>query len=146
MSKKAQTTVTGIHHINYVVKDLAASVAYFEKLLAQEAYFEELPLREVNTARFSLGHSYLVLVCPQNLDSEVGKILTERGEGLFLLSLSTNNLQEAQNHFADKNIAFSAKGSRKGLHDWLVADLDAPQSLGPVLQLCETQALPNSKL
>lgn len=140
MSKDAQTTVTGIHHINYVVKDLAISVAYFEKLFAQEAYFEELPLRKVNTARFSLGSSYLVLVCPQTMDSEVGKILAERGEGLFLLSLSTNSLKEAQSHLAHKDIEFSSAGSRKGLHDWQVADLAAPEGLGPILQLCEAKS------
>lgn len=130
--------VTSIHHINYVVKDLAVGVSYFEKMLEQAAQFEDLPSRRVKTARFLLGGVYLVLVCPQDAHSDVAKVLDERGEGLFLLSLATSNIAETKGALANQDIHLTEAGERDGLLDWKVADLRAPNALGPILQLCQS--------
>ncbi len=137
MSSLEKGAFSGVHHINYVVKDLTASVAYFAKVLSQEPTYEDLPLREVKTARFLLGQTYLVLVCPSNPDSEVGKILAQRGEGLFLLSLTTDDLAQTEKALADNGVHITPAGARKGLSSWQVADLEAPNGLGPILQICE---------
>ncbi|WP_371196014.1 VOC family protein [Glaciecola sp. SC05] len=131
------TVSKSIHHINYLVKDLTESVAYFELLLEQSAEYEHLAQRHVKTARFLLGKTYLVLVCPENEDSDVGKILAQRGEGLFLLSLATQDLSKAKGALQHKGIHFTEGSERNGLADWRVADLNAPDAFGPVLQLCQ---------
>lgn len=139
------TVSESIHHINYLVKDLEESVAYFESLIDQSPEYEYLPQRQVKTARFLLGETYLVLVCPDKEDSDVGKILSQRGEGLFLLSLATNDLSKAKGILEHKGMHFNEGSERNGLADWLVADLNAPEAFGPVLQLCQQTDITNDK-
>jgi len=126
-----------VHHINYVVKNLAASVNYLSALLNQQPVYESLPLRGVDTARFELNGVWLVLVQPLSEQGEVANILKQRGEGLFLLSLATQSLDETLIQLEKKGINGSNKGPRQGLLNWLVHDLEIPSDLGPVLQLCE---------
>lgn len=131
------SNITAVHHINYVVKDLAANVAYLSTLLNQQPICESLETRGVNTARFSLNDIWLVLVQPTSEHGEVARILAERGEGLFLLSLSTQSLEESLEQLEQQNLSASSKGPRHGLLNWLVHDLNTPSGLGPVLQLCQ---------
>lgn len=119
-----------IHHINWLVRDIHQSVERFSVFLEQTATIEYLPERNVDTARFELGGSWLVLVAPRTQDSVVGRILTERGEGLFLLSLSgLDNLSDAQLKQMDP------AGCRQGLDDWQVWDIDGLSTETSVLQL-----------
>lgn len=134
-----------VHHINYVVKNLAASVDYLSVVLNQQPVYEPLPLRGVDTARFELNGVWLVLVQPLSEQGKVANILKQRGEGLFLLSLATQSLDETLTQLEKKGINGSNKGPRQGLLNWLVHDLEIPTDLGPVLQLCEeTEHLKNN--
>jgi methylmalonyl-CoA/ethylmalonyl-CoA epimerase len=57
--------VKKIHHINFLVKDLDAAEQRYRALLGLgPAIREALPERNVLTARFRLGESWLVLVQP----------------------------------------------------------------------------------
>lgn len=129
-----------IHHINVLVRDLKHSVARFEKLLNQNATIQALPQREVETATFRLGDSYLVLVCPSHVHSVVGKILAEKGPGLFLLSLSVNDLDSTIERLQAQAIAQPSSPPRKGIDNWSIQDIEftenADDELGFILQLC----------
>lgn len=139
------STITAVHHINFVVNDLAANVAYLSTLLNQQPIYNTIETRGVNTARFSLNDIWLVLVQPTSEQGEVANILKQRGEGLFLLSLATQSLDETLIQLEKKGINGSNKGPRQGLLNWLVHDLEIPSDLGPVLQLCEeTERLKNN--
>ena len=118
------------------MKDLNANVDYLQRLLNQKPDRDTLPHRGVDTARFILEGVHLVLVSPTNEDGEPAKILRERGEGLFLLSLATSSIEDTLNYLESQDIhALSDK--RNGLMNWTVLDLQTPGGLGPVLQLCE---------
>jgi len=130
--------INSIHHINYVVKDLVPQIAYLEKVLGCKPIIEGLEGRNVKTARFPIGDAWIVLVQPLSEEGEVARILAERGEGLFLLSLGIDNLDSSLNTLKKRGIQGDAKGPRKGLDTWLIQDLDCPSGLAPVLQLCQT--------
>lgn len=130
--------VNSIHHINYVVKNLDINVAYFEKLLGCTPIIEGLKGRNVKTARFPIGDAWIVLVQPLSEEGEVARILAERGEGLFLLSLGVDNLESTLNELEQQGVQPDAKGQRKGLDTWVIQDLDCPFGLAPVLQLCQS--------
>ncbi len=104
-----------LHHINYVVKDLGKSAEYMKTVLQQKPIFESLGNRGAETARFQLGETWLVLVAPYDENSVVGQILKERGEGLFLLSLSTDDLESQIAELEQNGISMSDSGVRKGL-------------------------------
>lgn len=135
------TQLTSIHHINFVVKDLQASVRSYEKTLGLTGFeYSELPERGVSTARLSLGGVWLVLVSPHNEDSVPGRHLKKHGEGFFLLSFGVNDLEKALAEFAERGTIVSTDIVRQGLLDWRVADLDTGAALGEMFHLTEIAA------
>jgi len=131
------STVNSIHHINFVVRELAPQIEYLRTLLQSEPIIEDLPNRKVKTARFCLSGVWLVLVQPLSTEGEVAQILAERGEGLFLLSLNVDSLDASLEKLSQQGINSDNKGKREGLDNWRVQDLDCPNALGPILQLCQ---------
>lgn len=131
------STVNSIHHINFVVRELAPQIEYLRTLLQSEPIIEDLPNRQVKTARFCLSGVWLVLVQPLSTEGEVAQILAERGEGLFLLSLNVDSLDASLEKLSQQGINSDNKGKREGLDNWRVQDLDCPNALGPILQLCQ---------
>ncbi len=53
-----------IHHLNFLVRDLAAAITDYERLQLGPFIVDPLPARGVRTARAQLGDSWLVLVQP----------------------------------------------------------------------------------
>jgi len=133
--------IHSIHHINYVVKDLEIHTAYLEKVLGCKPILEGLSGRNVKTARFPIGESWLVVVQPLSEEGEVARILSERGEGLFLLSLGVDNLENSLNKLSQQGIKLDSKGPRKGLDTWSIHDLDCPPGLASVLQICQNSSI-----
>ena len=131
------STVNSIHHINFVVRELAPQVEYLRTLLQSEPIIEDLPNRQVKTARFCLSGVWIVLVQPLSTEGEVAQILAKRGEGLFLLSLNVDSLDASLEKLSQQGINSDNKGKREGLDNWRVQDLDCPNALGPILQLCQ---------
>lgn len=114
---------TRIHHINFVVRDLDAACARFERLLGLDGFERiEHPPRGSTIARTRIGESWLVLVCPRDPDSVPGRHLAKHGEGFFLLSVGSDTLPDGVVR-------------RAGIDEWQVADVG--EAWGAVLQLTE---------
>ncbi len=128
--------ISGIHHINFLVRDIDEAEARYRKLLGLgPARRDALTSRQVETARFAIGDTWLVLVQPTSEEGEPARLLREHGEGFMLLSLAVADLDGALG-------AAAAAGAqpgpeRVGLDGWRVADLPADQTFGAQLQLCE---------
>lgn len=101
-------TPKGIHHINFIVRDLDEAMSRFEKTLDLSPFevVEHAP-RGVRVARSRLGDSWFVLVSPYDPESVPGRFLEARGEGFFLLSLSVDDVLNP----------------RQGILDWMVEDV-----------------------
>ena len=131
------SNIQSIHHINFLVKQLQPQIDYFQSLLQCKPIIENLPNRGVKTARFPLGNAWIVLVQPLSDEGEVAQILSERGEGIFLLSLNVTSLNDSIEQLSQSGIKADKKGKRNGLDNWLVQDLQSPTSLGSIIQLCQ---------
>ncbi|MEP6391740.1 MAG: VOC family protein [Halioglobus sp.] len=131
--------VTGIHHINFLVRDLEAGVARYQQLLGTtEVLYGDLAGREVRTARFKVGDVWWVLVQPTTTNSVAARRLEAHGEGFFLLSLGVASLDAALVEASAAGLEFTSAEPRRGLADWQVIDLNAEQFFGTQLQLCES--------
>ena len=131
--------ITGVHHITLLVHDLETAVSQWRQQLAvEEVLFDELPERGVKTARFKAGYVWLVLVQPV-AEGEPRRVLEERGEGLFLLSLGVESLQAATDQVVLGGGAMTANEPRSGLENWLVNDVSPDTLSGALVQLCEEQ-------
>ncbi len=127
--------IRNIHHINFLVQDLEAAIATYEKILGIPlAHRDELPARGVRTARFLIGTTWLVLVQPTTPDSAPARHLAEHGEGFFLMSLEVESLTTAVAAIGEGMVAGP---ERRGLDNWQVVDLRQDLTFGVQLQLVE---------
>jgi methylmalonyl-CoA/ethylmalonyl-CoA epimerase len=131
--------ITGMHHINFVVRDLEHAVARYVRLLGvPPPPLEELPARGVRLARFRVGQTWLVLLQPV-ADGAPARHLAAHGEGCFLLSFEVDDLDCALEE-AEARGAKSESAPRLGLDGWRVADVDTDPASGIVIQLCEDRS------
>ena len=119
-----------IHHINFIVRDLAKATANFERTLGVDPFIVvDHPLRGASAARTRVGECWLVLVCPYDAESVPGRFLAEHGEGFFLLSLGVKDLAQSL-----EQLGTDTK-ERAGILDWRVADIGIVH--GALMQLTE---------
>ena len=138
--------VNKIHHINFLVKDLDAAEQQYRALLGLgPAIRDELPERNVLTARFRLGESWLVLVQPTSGEGEPARYLREHGEGFFLISFGVDDLEASMARAQQSGGRFTAEQPRLGLDDWRILDFDPATTFGATLQLTEEKHGPATK-
>ena len=126
-----------LHHINYLVENLDQSIGYFNRLLQQEPVIESLPSRGVNTARYNLNGVLFILVQPTTETGVVAEALTQKGEGVFLLSLAVDDLERTIDSLKADDIAIDNASHRTGLDGWSVCDLSSKTDTRTVIQLCQ---------
>ncbi len=130
--------ITHIHHINFLVNDLALAITRYSALLGGVEFIEDqLDQRSVKTARTKLGDTWLILVQPTDEQSTPAQHLKQHGEGFFLLSLNCDDLdQEQQRINALSGLNFSTP-ERTGLEGWRIRDLPKEPFFGTQLQLTQ---------
>ena len=113
-----------IHHLNFIVRDLAKATARFEEVLGL-APFEVVdhPPRGAKVARSRMGETWLVLVCPYDAESVPGRFLEKNGEGFFLLSASMKDLDGYLQQLESSGLTPIDTEARRGILDWRVADI-----------------------
>ena len=124
-----------VHHINFIVRDLEAAVAVWERLLDRPVDARDhLAGRGVDIARFRLGEAWVALVQPVRPGTLPARFLEEHGEGFFLLAVGVDDLDAEIGRLGEQAFAGPA---RPGAGDWRVRDLDPKLHLGAFLQLAE---------
>ncbi|MBX2846771.1 MAG: VOC family protein [Acidiferrobacterales bacterium] len=134
--------ISKIHHINFIVRDLRTAVARYQKYLGLgEFQFDSLAKRKVVTARIKLGDSWLVLVQPTDGQGSVAKYLEQHGEGFFLLSFATDDLDSQLKSFEQQMQSNERlEKPRQGLENWRVCDLPMQTFFGAQIQLTQAAA------
>jgi methylmalonyl-CoA epimerase len=96
----------GLDHVVLAVKDLDASIAQFEKVYGIQATDRGEPQGAGFTnAYFRFGgSSYVELVSPTNENGPVGKRVAASGDGVYLLALAVDNLEETLNDLRGKGV------------------------------------------
>jgi methylmalonyl-CoA/ethylmalonyl-CoA epimerase len=124
-------TLKSVHHINFIVADLDATVQAYQNTLGIGPFeYEELPERAVSTARVRVGEVWIVLVSPQCENSVAGRYLEAHGDGFFLMSFGVDNLDQAMAELAQRGALPAGRTAHAGILDWRVADLETEDSLG----------------
>ena len=125
--------VQRIHHVNFLVSDLDAAIASYERILDMPVTSRDrLDERGVAIARFLLGETWLILVQPTRPDTVPARYLETHGEGFFLLSLEVDDLETEIDRLGETMFDGPV---RHGLDDWQVIDIDAAQTFDAQLQL-----------
>jgi methylmalonyl-CoA/ethylmalonyl-CoA epimerase len=126
----------GIHHINFIVRDLGAAVSAWERVLDMPVTSRDhLEGRGVDVARFRVGTLWLVLVQPVRPDTLPARYLDRHGEGFFLISFGVDSLDAELDRLGTDWFDGPARG---GLDDWRIRDLDIARTFGALVQFTET--------
>ena len=126
--------VQGIHHINFIVRDLAVALPVWERILGRSCdSLDRLQDRGVDIARFKLDGAWVVLVQPTG-PGVPADFLAANGEGFFLISFGVRSLDDEIARLGERMLAGP---TRAGLDGWAVQDLDSHATFGAQLQLTE---------
>lgn len=114
-----------LHHVCIVVRDLDATVAYYEKLGIGPwfdypkggAYVEfDVPNKAASDAMrykcVDLDNVQLQLCEPSQLDSPQRRFLDERGEGVYHLGFEVEALADAETWVGARGVGITARGRR----------------------------------
>lgn len=126
---------TRIDHVAVVVKDLEAAVAtYQHNFDLEKAGGGEVPSLGIHNTFLRIGDAQVELMTPTSATGPVAEFLEQHGEGMYLLSLEVENLDEAVAHLqgtgARVRVAEGSTGQR-------LAFVSPKSAHGVLLQLLE---------
>jgi methylmalonyl-CoA/ethylmalonyl-CoA epimerase len=129
-----------IEHIGIAVKDLQASIKFYEEVLGLECYaIEEVKDQKVKTAFFMLGGTKIELLESTDPDGPIGKFIEKKGEGVHHLAFAVEGIENALATLREKGVQLVDQQPRKGAEGLDIAFLH-PKSTGGVLtELCENK-------
>jgi len=121
-----------------LVKDLDQAIERYQILFGDKVFqYDQLEQRAVKAARIKLGETWLILVQPLDQDSIPAKHLKQHGEGFFLLSLASNDIDETRDQIESQLTDAFPTPERTGLDNWRVLDFQLEHFFGAQLQLTE---------
>lgn len=129
-----------IEHIGIAVKNLEASIKYYEDVLGLKCYaVEEVKDQKVRTAFFIIGQTKLELLESTEPSGPIGKFIEQKGEGLHHLAFKVNGLETILAEIGAKGIQLIDKKPRKGAENLSIAFLHPKSTNGVLTELCENK-------
>jgi methylmalonyl-CoA epimerase len=95
----------GVDHVVVAVKDLDASVGRYETIYGTEVSDRsEAPQAGMKMAFFRFADSYVELVSNLGNEGPIAKRLEERGEGVHLIAMKVDDLEQAVASLREKGV------------------------------------------
>lgn len=129
---------THIEHIGIAVKDLQASIAYYEEILGLKCYaIEEVADQKVRTAFFQVGQTKIELLEATEAESPIGKFIEKKGEGLHHIAFAVQEIENSLAEVKEKGIQLIDETPRKGAEGLTIAFLHPKSTFGALTEFCE---------
>ena len=127
---------TRIDHIAVAVKDLDAAIAtYRHNFDLEKVGGGEVPSLGIHNAFLQIGGARIELITPASATGPVAEFIERSGEGMYLLSLEVEHLEDAVTHLQEAGarvrIAAGSTGQR-------LAFVSPKSTHGVLLQLLES--------
>ncbi len=124
-----------IDHVTVVVKDLDAAVNTFQNNFSFPAGLSGgSPELNMRFSCLQVGDALLELLQPTGEQNAGMRFLTDRGEGLYAISLEVESLDDAVQHLAAQGISTRIQSFREGSR---LCFISPQHTHGVVLQLIE---------
>ncbi|MFH0842701.1 MAG: methylmalonyl-CoA epimerase [Bacteroidota bacterium] len=129
---------THIEHIGIAVRDLEASILFYEKVFELKCYkTEEVPDQKVRTAFFLVGDTKIELLESTDPEGPVGKFIEKRGEGIHHIAFAVKEIEKFLKHAEDHDVVLIDKTPRKGAEKLDIAFLHPRSTSGVLIEVCE---------
>jgi methylmalonyl-CoA/ethylmalonyl-CoA epimerase len=127
-----------VDHIGVAVKELAASVPLFEKLLNTHCYKTELVESEkVNTAFFQKGETKIELLESSDPGGVVAKFIERKGEGLHHIAFDVADIKAEMKRLQGEGFVLLNEEPKPGADNKLVCFLHPKGTNGVLVELCQ---------
>jgi len=131
-----------IEHIGIAVKNLKASIDFYEKVLGLTCYsIEEVAEQKVRTAFFMVGETKIELLESTDPEGPIGKFIEKKGEGIHHIAFSVEKIEDQLKHIAELGITLIDSKPRKGAEGLDIAFLHPKSTSGVLMELCEKKQL-----
>ena len=127
-----------VEHIGIAVKDLAAAVPLFEKLLNTRCYKTEIVESEkVTTAFFMFGESKIELL--QSIDSEgvIASFVDKKGEGIHHIAFAVEDIRSEMKRLSSEGFVLLNAEPKNGADNKLVCFVHPKSTGGVLVELCQ---------
>lgn len=130
-------TMLKVEHIGIAVKDLAASVPLFEKLLNTACYkTEEVGGEKVNTAFFRQGETKIELLESTSDDGVIAKFIEKKGEGIHHIAFEVQDIEAEMKRLQGEGFVLLNEQPKQGADNKLVCFLHPKHTNGVLIELC----------
>ncbi len=125
-----------IHHIGIAVHDLEEAATRWGGLLGLDrGQRYDLPEWKVSALFLPVGDSNLELLEPHEEDSNVGKFLAKRGEGLHHVCFEVEDIEASLREFEEQGAKLIDQKPRPGAGGHLVAFVHPKSTHGVLVEL-----------
>jgi methylmalonyl-CoA/ethylmalonyl-CoA epimerase len=122
-----------IEHIGIAVKDMAASVTLYQKLLNTSVYKTETVINEqVKTAFLQSGPNKIELLEALSADSAIAKFIEKKGEGIHHVAFEVDDIVVEMARLKSEGFVLLSDEPKPGADNKLVCFVH-PKSAGGVL-------------
>jgi catechol 2,3-dioxygenase-like lactoylglutathione lyase family enzyme len=129
-----------VHHVNYVVRDIDAMLAYMEKNFGLKPDHRESSKKQ-HEAYYNIGETQLQILQPLDPDSDASKFLASHGPGVYHVAWGVDDIRTLTHDLAAKGNKFRGKDKIPDNHQshrgYFSASVDPVSSLGIWFQLIE---------
>jgi len=127
-----------IDHIGVAVQSIDKALSLFREVLGMElGGAEEVATQKVKVAFLPVGDTRLELLEPTQEDSNVGKFLASKGEGIHHVALKVTNIEEALERLKKEGVRLINEQPVPGAHGSRIAFLHPKGTFGMLLELVE---------
>jgi len=125
--------VKRVEHVAIAVNNIREVMRIFqEKLGLTLEYEEDFPQYQTRIAMYPVGQTYLELLQATGPDSDTGKWIAEKGQGLYHICLEVEDFEGALAELKAKGVRLLDERPKPGHGGTRIAFLD-PKSTGDVL-------------
>lgn len=127
-----------VEHIGIAVKELAASVPLFEKLLNSPCYkTEQVETEKVNTAFFQKGETKIELLESSDPNGVIAKFIERKGEGIHHIAFDVADIRAEMARLQSEGFVLLNEEPKAGADNKLVCFLHPKGTNGVLVELCQ---------
>jgi len=135
--------INRIDHVGLAVRDLDASIAFYERTFGMHVVHEEVNEEQgVREAMLSVGDSgsFIQLLAPLREDSPIGKFLAKNGEGIQQMAYNVDDIDAISSHLRDAGVRLLYDAPKKGTANSRINFVHPKDAGGVLIELVESAA------
>ena len=127
-----------IEHLGIAVKDLAASIPVYEKLLNTKCYKREaVDSENVITAFFQTSNNKIELLQATSDESAIAKFIDKKGEGVHHVAYAVSDIHAEMERLKKDGFRILNNQPKRGADNKLICFVHPKDASGVLTELCQ---------